>query len=99
MYNKSFTRPDSLSPVRQKPSLIKKGLVMMVPSSNYSPGGFNSSQVESWKSETFLLILKEIYLNQNSLDHQQNMLDLSIVSYIFMIKYIFLPIVFITLTV
>lgn len=74
--NRNFSRADYLSPMMQKPSLLKKGSVMMVA----SPSSYGSSQAECWKSETFLLILKEIFLNQNSMDHQQNVLDLPIVS-------------------
>lgn len=79
--NRNFSRADYLSPVMQKPSLLKKGSVMMVA----SPSSYGSSQAECWKSETFLLILKEIFLNQNSMDHQQNVLDLPIVSIFFQI--------------
>lgn len=74
--NRSFSRSDYLTPMMQKPSLLKKGSVMMVA----SPSSYGSSQAECWKSETFLLILKEIFLNQNLMDHQQNVLDLPIVS-------------------
>ncbi|GFY39231.1 sphingomyelin phosphodiesterase 4 [Trichonephila inaurata madagascariensis] len=71
-HNTSPGRPDFLSPLKQKPSLLKKGTVLMVasPSSN-SSYGFGTSPVESWRSETFILILKEIYLNQNTLDNQK----------------------------
>ncbi|GFV18179.1 sphingomyelin phosphodiesterase 4 [Trichonephila clavipes] len=71
-HNTSPGRPDFLSPLKQKPSLLKKGTVLMVasPSSN-SSYGFGTSPVESWRSETFILILKEMYLNQNTLDNQK----------------------------
>ncbi|GBL90048.1 Sphingomyelin phosphodiesterase 4 [Araneus ventricosus] len=66
-------RPDFLSPLKQKPSLLKKGTVLMVASPNSNSSyGFGNSPAESWRSETFILILKEMYLNQNSLDHQKN---------------------------
>ncbi|XP_035218797.1 sphingomyelin phosphodiesterase 4-like isoform X2 [Stegodyphus dumicola] len=72
----SHARPDFLSPLRTKPSLLKKGTVLMVASPGSGSSYFANSAAESWKSETFLLILKEIYLNQNSLDQQQNAIDL-----------------------
>ncbi|GIY47729.1 sphingomyelin phosphodiesterase 4 [Caerostris extrusa] len=72
-HNASPSRPDFLSPLKQKPSLLKKGTVLMVASqSSNTSHGFGTFPAESWRSETFILILKEMFLNQNSFDHQKN---------------------------
>nr|XP_042898272.1 sphingomyelin phosphodiesterase 4 isoform X2 [Parasteatoda tepidariorum] len=69
---------DFLGPATPKPSLLKKDIVMMVTSpGSDSSSGFGTSASESWRSETFILVLKEMLLNQNSTDHhQQNIHDL-----------------------
>ncbi|KAG8189886.1 hypothetical protein JTE90_018667 [Oedothorax gibbosus] len=71
-FRMNSSRPAFLSPLRERPSLLKKGaLVMVAPGGSSSSGATYGTPAESWRSETFLLVLREMLLGQNSMEQQQ----------------------------